>query len=156
MTCSILDPPPPLFFFFELRSFHWSDESLIRWGNKLWCMWGEEGIAAAEDSKERETPTCFTITLLLWNRVFFLKCIFLWVKQMSRMYSFWFWAAWARRWHKEKLQAPARWNTGWDWDSPWAVQHCREIPACFGELAPATSVTKKIIKIKEFTVPSVH
>ena len=43
----------------------WFDESVIGWGNKLWCMWGKEGIVVAEDSKEWETPTCFTIMLPL-------------------------------------------------------------------------------------------
>lgn len=110
----------------------------------------------AEDSKEWEPPSYFTIMLPLWNCVFSLKCILLWVKQMSRIYSFQFWAAWVCRWHKEKLQALAWWNTGWYWDSPWAVQCRRDIPACFSELDPATSATKKIIKIKEVEVQSVY
>lgn len=35
-----------------------------------------------------------------WNHIFSLKCILLRVKLTSRMYSFCFWAAWSRRWHK--------------------------------------------------------
>lgn len=64
-------PTPPFSFWTVICSLFWRISNW--WGNKLWCTWREEGIVVSGGSREWETPTCFTVTMPLWNPVFFLR-----------------------------------------------------------------------------------